>query len=178
MNFSCGQARALWSAYGEEMLAIDERRAVREHLVQCRSCRDEAASIDASLLFSTAPAISEISVSDEDVARVLAGVRAGVAWKRAERRLARRPVRTWASVAVLVALAILLPGNRAGHRSASPAVPSAASAAVQVPMSPAASPEVGAAPQTSLPASATVYDWNMDSGQPRVVWIVDRSLDI
>jgi predicted anti-sigma-YlaC factor YlaD len=175
VSFSCGQARALWNAYSEETLATDERRAMREHLGQCRSCRDEAASIDASLIFSAAPAVS---VSDEDVARVLAGVRAGVALKRAERRIARRPVRTWASVAVLVALAILLPGNRAGRRSAPPAVPSAASAAVQVPMSPAASPEVGAAPKTSLPASATVYDWNMDSGQPRVVWIVDRSLDI
>lgn len=175
MNFSCGQARALWSAYGEETLAIDERRAVREHLAGCRSCRDEAASADASLLFSAAPAVS---VSDEDVAHVLAGVRAGVAWKRAERRLARRPARTWASVAVLVALAILLPGNRAGRRSASPAAPSAAAVAADAPMFPAASPEVGAVPETTSPASATVYDWNMDSGQPRVVWIVDRSLDI
>ena len=29
-----------------------------------------------------------------------------------------------------------------------------------------------------LPADATIYDWNPGGGQPRVVWIVDRSLDI
>lgn len=28
------------------------------------------------------------------------------------------------------------------------------------------------------PADATIYDWNPGGGQPRVVWIVDRSLDI
>jgi hypothetical protein len=120
------------------------------------------------------------SVSDEDVAQVLAGVRAGIAWKQAERRLARRPARTWASVAVLVALAVLVPGNRAGRE---PAVSRASSpvggVAAEVPVLPAAaSPEADGGPKTSLPASATVYDWNMDSGQPRIVWIVDRSLDI
>lgn len=30
----------------------------------------------------------------------------------------------------------------------------------------------------NLPADATVYDWNPGGGQPRVVWIVGRSLDI
>jgi hypothetical protein len=30
----------------------------------------------------------------------------------------------------------------------------------------------------NLPADATIYDWNPGGGQPRVVWIVDRSLDI
>jgi hypothetical protein len=31
-----------------------------------------------------------------------------------------------------------------------------------------------------LPAEATIYDWNPGAGpeEPRVVWIVDRSLDI
>ena len=29
-----------------------------------------------------------------------------------------------------------------------------------------------------VPADATIYDWNPGGGQPRVVWIVDRSLDI
>jgi Putative zinc-finger len=30
----------------------------------------------------------------------------------------------------------------------------------------------------NIPADATIYDWNPGGGQPRVVWIVDRSLDI
>jgi len=29
-----------------------------------------------------------------------------------------------------------------------------------------------------VPGDATIYDWNPGGGQPRVVWIVDRSLDI
>ncbi|HEY6065632.1 MAG TPA: zf-HC2 domain-containing protein [Thermoanaerobaculia bacterium] len=36
----------------------------------------------------------------------------------------------------------------------------------------------GPARGQKLPADATIYDWNPGGGQPRVVWIVDRSLDI
>jgi hypothetical protein len=39
----------------------------------------------------------------------------------------------------------------------------------------------GAAPQTGAvkaSSGATVYDWNPGAGEPRVVWIVDGSLDI
>jgi len=36
----------------------------------------------------------------------------------------------------------------------------------------------GPAMGQKLPADATIYDWNPGGGQPRVVWIVDRSLDI
>lgn len=38
--------------------------------------------------------------------------------------------------------------------------------------------KVGGSITGSLPADATVYDWNPGGGQPRVVWIVGRSLDI
>jgi len=36
----------------------------------------------------------------------------------------------------------------------------------------------GATGGASRSIDATIYDWNPGGGQPRVVWIVDRSLDI
>lgn len=38
--------------------------------------------------------------------------------------------------------------------------------------------EAGGPAKGNLPADATIYDWNPGGGRPRVVWIVDRSLDI
>jgi hypothetical protein len=38
--------------------------------------------------------------------------------------------------------------------------------------------EPDSARKGNIPADATIYDWNPGGGQPRVVWIVDRSLDI
>jgi predicted anti-sigma-YlaC factor YlaD len=176
MSVSCAEIRALWNAYAEEALEPAQRRAVREHLARCESCRDRAACVDPGLLFSRVPARP---ASDEDIESVLAGVRAGIAWKQAERRLAKRPLRIWASVAVMIALVLLLPGSRTrrateastGDRPASPA-------SVEASSSPAALPVEASDPKTSLPANATIYDWTTGTGQPRVVWIVDRSLDI
>ena len=178
MNLSCAQTRALGEGYAAEALEAEERRAVREHLGQCRGCREDAALTDPGLLFARVPAHV---ASSEDIEHVLAGVRAGIAWKQAERRFARRPARTWASVAAVAALLLLLPGQRSGRAPA--AMPSAlekASGGVAAgvsALSPASAvPE--ASPKTSLPPNATIYDWSSESDQPRVVWIVDRSLDI
>jgi len=44
------------------------------------------------------------------------------------------------------------------------------------PLSPFA--EASGPAKRKLPGDATIYDWNPGGGQPRVVWIVDRSLDI
>ena len=176
MSLSCPETRALWDAYAEEALEPAERRAVREHLSLCESCRDRAACVDPGLLFSRVPAHP---ASDEDIENVLAGVRAGIAWKQAERRLAKRPLRTWASVAVLIALVLLLPGNRTRRAlEASTGSRPISSASVEVSSSPAALPVEASDPKATLPANATIYDWTTDTGQPRVVWIVDRSLDI
>jgi hypothetical protein len=43
------------------------------------------------------------------------------------------------------------------------------------PAGPAVSP-AGSIPDTT-DSGATVYDWNPGGDEPRVVWIVDRSLD-
>lgn len=180
MTFSCAETRARWEDYAAEALQASERQAIREHLAECGPCRNDAASADPVLLFSQ---VAPDRVSDEDVEQVLAGVRAGIAFKQTERRFAQRPARGWASVAVIAALLLLLSGQRTSRAPVNPSAGSAtatvsSSAEVEVPAVPAASPVPEANPNTSSSGNATVYDWSSDRSQPRVVWIVDRSLDI
>ena len=178
MTFSCAQTRARWDGYAAEALEAAERRAVREHLALCEPCRQEAASADPGLLFSQ---MAAARVSDEDVEQVLAGVRAGIAFKRTERRFAQRPARGWASIAMIAVVLLLLSGQRTRRAPIHARVGSetaSRTAAVEVPAASAASPLPEAVPEASSSGNATVYDWSSDRSQPRVVWIVDRSLDI
>jgi putative zinc finger protein len=176
VRLSCSESQALWERYATEKLESDERSAVREHLAGCRECLNHAAAADASLLFAGVPTEP---VSADEIQTVLAGVRAGIAWKQTERRLARRPMRTWASVAALAAVMLLLPGNRERREPAAAAAKvSGSNSVTEYPALPAASPAEGTGLGKTLPAGATIYDWGMGSEQPRVVWIVDRSLDI
>ena len=178
MTFSCAETRARWEGYAAEALEAGERRAVRDHLAECESCREEAAPADPGLLFSQ---MASARVSDEEVEQVLAGVRAGIAFKRTERRFARRPARGWASVAMIAVVLLLLSSQRTGRAPTNPRAGSetaSRSAAVEVPAESAASPLSEGAPKPSSSGNATVYDWSSDRSQPRVVWIVDRSLDI
>jgi predicted anti-sigma-YlaC factor YlaD len=178
VTFSCAETRARWEGYAAEALEAGERRAIREHLAECESCREEAAPADPGLLFSQ---MASARVSDEDVEQVLAGVRAGIAFKRTERRFTRRPARGWASVAMIAVVLLLLSGQRTGRAPMNPRAGSetaSRSMAVEVPAASATPPLPEAAPETSSSGNATVYDWSSDRSQPRVVWIVDRSLDI
>jgi len=230
---SCASIRALFDGYLEERLAREERSSVREHLASCAVCRDEAAGTDPALLFAAAPAPE---ISDAETAKVLVAVRAGIALKTAEKRIApagngsdrsgrsfrrawMRPATTAAAALAAVALSWSL-GPRAPSpivasidREAPPVAPVAAAAgpvsdtsvasdaadasdertaagglgplrpfaaANRSPQSSGSGPD-GLEPAGSkgnLPADATIYDWNPGGGQPRVVWIVDRSLDI
>jgi hypothetical protein len=78
-----------------------------------------------------------------------------------------------ASAAAVAAMTLVLPGS---SRSTGPvaARPPAVSPA------PGFSPAARTAPSATFPGDATIYDWNPGAGteEPRVVWIVDRSLDI
>ena len=180
MSFSCGDVRARVPEYLDGVLASVETRTFREHLFSCRKCRDEVASIEPSLLFAR---VSLEEVSTEDVERVLAGVRAGVALELAERKLAlgrskrRRRVAAIASAAALAALTLVLPGSSRRSDSRGPVRAAARSAAAPAP---GFAPAARTVPTGTFPADATVYDWNPGAGsqEPRVVWIVDRSLDI
>jgi Putative zinc-finger len=181
---NCPEFRARFAAYADETLTPLERGAVREHLALCGPCREEAAATDATLLFAAGGPPAEVSAAD--MARILQGVRAGVAIKRAERRLARPPRRA-AAVAAAAAVALFtlaLPGwperdardaEARGARGVRLAEPAAAA------VTPTA--RFGLAKAAGAPADvegATVYEIAPGAGpnEPRVVWIVDRSLDI
>jgi hypothetical protein len=179
MSAACERVRAMLPEYGLEALQAARRDEVREHLRGCAACRAEAASEDPTLLFAGLP---PDAVSAEVVASVVASVRAGIALKQAERRIARHPAesagqRRRQSARVVAAAVILLTlAVPAGLRS-----PSAPALTAQVSEVPAAGLSAAVAEHASAPkapGAATVYDWNPGVGEPRVVWIVDGSLDI
>ena len=183
MTFSCGEVRDRFEAYGSEALAAQERGAVREHLRSCEPCREEASAADPLFLFVGAGAAP---VPTEATAGVLEAVRAGIALKTAERRLevptARRRLGALASAAAAVVLTLLVPGAPArrapGDAVATQGGPAARSFVPASNTRPAGEvlPKAGGTKQ--YPADATIYDFGSGAGEPRVVWIVDRSLDI
>ena len=174
MSLSCREARGHFERYAEDTLADPQRRAVREHVRSCPSCRGEAASAP-GLFFGGAP---PEDVSPEEAARILSGVRAGIALKRAERRLggapARRRAAAAACAAAIVAFTLALSGGPAGQRPLNDA--RAAGKKAQAPT--ALLPAAATGEKQKSPSNATIYDWNPGGQEPRVVWIVDRSLDI
>ncbi len=184
MSLSCPEVRARFARYAAEALGVEERRAVREHLADCPSCFEEAAASDPTVLFVRA---GSEEVSAEEVAQVLSAVRTGIALKAAEQRLdrrrTRRPVAALASAAAAVVLMLALPGSPSrrqpdASQAAGPRLARAeAAGGTLLPAAESAGSEKGK-PPPGFPAEATVYDWNPGGGQPRVVWIVDRSLDI
>jgi anti-sigma factor RsiW len=180
----CERARAALPEYLAESLGEADRRALRDHLAVCAACRAEAAAADPTLLFAFA---NPPEVSSAEVASVVESVRAGIALRQAERRIAppapSPPSRRGARAAAVAAVLLLTLAISSGPPRSAPTAPSApavksveaASAAQNAPgVSVVASPE--GAPKAS--GGATVYDWNPGAGEPRVVWIVDGSLDI
>ena len=201
---ACAEARGRFAAYLDERLPREERQAVRRHLEGCDACRAEASASDPAFLFAFAGSGDAAEVSSEETARILAAVRTGIELRKAERRVeggskARLPrnlgLGAAASAAAAVLVAVLAGSSGAFRQTATPlpasAPPQAARSAPEAPPSaPAEVPQAGAgrvspfaeasgpAMGQKLPADATIYDWNPGGGQPRVVWIVDRSLDI
>jgi len=182
MTFSCGEVRDRFEAYGSEALAAAERGAVREHLRSCEPCREEASAADPLFLFVGAGAAP---VPAEATAGVLEAVRAGIALKTAERRIevptARRRLGALASAAAAVALTLLVPGapaRRAPREAVATQGPAARSFAPASNKRPAGEILPNAGGTKTYPADATIYDLGSGAGEPRVVWIVDRSLDI
>jgi hypothetical protein len=173
----CGDFRGRLRLYLEDALTSGERGAFRDHLVSCAGCRDHVALTEPSLLFAGMPAER---VSPEDVERVLAGVRTGIALAETRRRLGRvgrpgrRRIAAMSSAAALAAMIFVLPGSN--RRSAE----SAASAPAVLAPAPGFANASEKAPSSTFPEDATIYDWNPGAAaeEPRVVWIVDRSLDI
>jgi len=204
MTPRCDETRARFDGYLQEALSRDERSDVRGHLAACETCRREASRVHPEILFALLPAES---VSAQDAARILDGVRSGIALKAAERRVrpstrhGRRLGATAAAAAAAVFIAVTL-SNPSPVSLQAPSVPAAPSVGGGAPVPPSESislrdvspvdapafgisnrpfspfAEASAPGGQKLPADATIYDWNPGGGQPRVVWIVDRSLDI
>ncbi|HEY7111868.1 MAG TPA: zf-HC2 domain-containing protein [Thermoanaerobaculia bacterium] len=185
MTALCEKTRAALPEYLAESLAPSERRALRAHLSVCAACRAEAATLDPTLVFAAAGTAA--AASPAEVASIVVSVRTGIALRQAERKIApaapsragRRGPRAAAAAAVLLLTLAISSGSRPSVPSvaAAPSVPAATAASIPAPeagVSVVASPE-GAAKSSG---GATVYDWNPGAGEPRVVWIVDGSLDI
>lgn len=175
MSPACPEFRARFAAYAAETLTSSERRAVREHLALCGPCREEASAADATLLFAAGGPAEEVSAAD--MARILEGVRAGVAIKQAERRLVR-PRRRAAAVAAAAAVALFtlaLPGGPSPSPSQGPDA-----SAASVPAMKAVTPGFSRAAAPADSNGATVYEIAPGAGpnEPRVVWIVGHALDI
>ena len=183
MSPVCAILRESFDDYLGDALPAPQRRMLREHLTACAGCLAAAAEKDASFLFARPMAEA---VAPDETARILDGVRAGVGHIETERRIAMATRRRFAGVAAAAAVALLvltIPGGSDARRepeiAALPApAPSPADseqAAVSSGIAPAGLPAEAAAP-----SGATVYDLNPGAGrgEPRVVWIVDRGLDI
>jgi hypothetical protein len=181
MSAVCGILRESFDEYLSETLPAPQRRMLREHLAACETCRDAAAAKDASLLFARPTTTEE--VRPDETAEILAAVRAGVAHIETERRIAGHPGRRRSAVAAAAAavalLALTVPGGssrRQAEIATAPVPTRVASEPAVVGLAPAALPAETEAP----PSNATIYDLNPGAGreEPRVVWIVDRGLDI
>jgi anti-sigma factor RsiW len=180
----CERTRAALPAYLAESLGESERRALRDHLAVCAACQAEAAAADPTVLFAFA---NPPEVSPAEVASVVESVRAGIALRQAERRIAPpapyRPSRRGARAAAVAAVLLLTLAISSGPPRSVPSAPSAPAVksleAASAGQNPTPGVSVVASPEGAPKASgATVYDWNPGAGEPRVVWIVDGSLDI
>lgn len=184
MSPICSILRESFDDYLGDALPAPQRKMLREHLTGCEECLAAAAAKDASFLFAR-PSPAEVEL--DETARILAGVRAGVGHIETGRRIAAATRRRFASVAAAAAVALLvltIPGGSDARRepeiAALPApAPSPADseqATISSGIAPAGLPADAAAPSSG----ATVYDLNPGAGrgEPRVVWIVDRGLDI
>lgn len=188
MSPLCPIVREGLADYLGERLPAPQRRILREHLASCAECRDAAAARDASLVFARPSAAAE-EVFAGETASILASVRTGVAHIEAERRIrASRPSggrkragRVAAAAAVILLVLTIPAGFRRDARVAS--VPAAAPVPTHAAAEPSAAglSAAGLPEETAAPADgATVYELNPGAGreEPRVVWIVDRGLDI
>jgi len=108
-----------------------------------------------------------------------------VAFARTERRIRKSSRRKFASVAAAAAVfgALLVMAPRGGDRGVEMAAvrptPAAANGATAAALQPVAL-ATGTAEVEGVSTDATVYEWSPGAGreEPRVVWIVDRGLDI
>lgn len=175
MSPICGILRTSFGDYLRDTLPSPQRRILREHLTACVPCRDLAAAQDPTFLFARPMRQEEVSAADAQ--RILAAVKTGVSFLETERRIgpaSRRRLAGGAAAAAAVAVLLLaVPGGRRPETEVAARPPAEAPSS---PMQPAAL----ASETAAVSSDATVYDLNPGAGreEPRVMWIVDRGLDI
>jgi putative zinc finger protein len=178
----CPSVLALSDAYREDRLSREERRDFRAHLVSCDECRRMAMARDPAILFALAPA--PVDEGGEAEARaILENVRAALAIRDTSRKLdhsvsARHGRRTAAAVGAAALLALTFSAPLTRRR---PLPVSTAAAAPRGIRNAATKIVRPGADEPSLPSSATIYEWNPGAASPddpKIVWIVDRSLDL
>jgi anti-sigma factor RsiW len=184
MSSICPILRGSFEDYRRDALPAPQRRILRDHLAACPECRDLAASEDPTMLFARPFAAEEVPA--EDAQRMLANVRTAVAFAQTERRLRstsrRRIAGAAAAAAAFGALLLTAPGRETGRVETLQvaAVEEAAPTPAAVESEPAV-PSTDFVPEIEgVSNDATVYEWSPGAGreEPRVVWIVDRGLDI
>lgn len=185
---ACSAIDVRVEAYGRETLPENERRELRTHLAACPACRERALAADPAIVFAVpAPAAADDAgrrIADETEARfVLENVKAALAVRAASQKLDRSPsirhgrrAASGLAAAALVALALSGSGRprRAEIASARSSVSSGLRGATKI-------VRPGADESPSMPSSATIYEWNPGTASPedpKIVWIVDRSLDL
>ncbi len=194
MSALCPILRGSFEDYRRDALPAPQRRILRDHLAVCPACRDAAAAEDPTMLFVRPFPAAELPA--EDAQRILANVRTAVAFAETERRLRRTSRRRFAggaaAVAAAAAFAALLLTEPVGSRvdtlpSASAGPTSGAAegapelaAPGELPASSVQPAALDVAEVEGVSNDATVYEWSPGAGreEPRVVWIVDRGLDI
>ncbi len=171
--------------YRNDALPAPQRRILRDHLAACAECRDLAAAQDPTMLF--ARPFSPEELPEEDARRILANVRTAVAFAETERRLRRTSRRriggavgATAAAAAFGALLLMAPGGAPRVEAPLAAGRPTPAAAASEADSPALEPATLTAEIDGSSTEATVYEWSPGAGreEPRVVWIVDRGLDI
>jgi Putative zinc-finger len=175
---ACSLVSGRVDAYLSDALTADQRIAFRDHLSGCADCRRAAEAVDPTLRFARG---GRVETPAADVERVWNAVRTGVSLIEAQRRVSRRPARRRSpGAAAAAALALLTLLLRPGGSVRPPATPRTAAIPASATPGPGLAPASHLASPDAPPSNATVYDWNPGAGreEPRVVWIVDRGLDI
>jgi tRNA(Met) C34 N-acetyltransferase TmcA len=165
--------------YRADELGSSKRQEMLSHLRECGECRRQAFEAEPSILFAVEDHPAE--VPEDQVESILENVRIGIAIAETSRKLESTSAgrgksrRLGAlSAAALLLLSVSSPSRR--NRSVIPASVARSIPAAAVPT--AFQPEGDGG---LLPASATIYEWNPATAapnDPKIVWIVDRSLDL
>ncbi|MGH9440730.1 MAG: hypothetical protein ACRD16_00485 [Thermoanaerobaculia bacterium] len=180
----CLDAPALGSFLSDE-LDRASRAAATEHLRACADCRLRALESDPAVVFRLALA-PEPPVSEEESRQILENVRVAIAIREASRKIERPAAaglgfRRSAAAFAAVALLSLTVSSPVTRRSAARPRISPASSLSSAPSAFARAAATERSDDTLSPATARVYEWTPRANSPddpKIVWIVDRSLDL